>query len=76
MTRSLPRLDPGLTVAELLARWPQTSSVFVRRKMACPGCSMARFMSLAEAAAEYQIPPQDLLDDLAAAIADPAGAQP
>lgn len=59
-------------VAELLATWPQTSSVFVRRKMACPGCSMAPFMSLAEAAAEYRIPPQDLLDDLAAAIAAPA----
>ena len=61
-----------MMVAELLAAWPQASSVFVRRKMACPGCSMARFMSLAEAAAEYDIPAQDLLDDLAGAIAAPA----
>lgn len=76
MTRSQPPLEPGLTVAELLGRWPHVSSVFVRRNMACPGCSMARFMSLAEAAAEYRIPAQDLLDDLAAAIAGPVEAGP
>lgn len=63
-------------VADLLARWPHTSSVFVRRKMACPGCSMAPFMSLAEAAAEYRIPAQELLDELAAAIAGPVGDEP
>lgn len=76
MTSPPTRLELGLTVAELLATWPQTSAVFVRRKMACPGCSMARFMSLAEAAAEYSIPAQELLDDLAAAIVQPAGVQP
>ncbi|MDX9997835.1 MAG: DUF1858 domain-containing protein [Phenylobacterium sp.] len=70
MTFALPSLEPLMPVADLLARWPQTSAVFVRRRMACPGCSMAAFMSLAEAAAEYRIPLPDLLADLSAAIAE------
>jgi len=43
----------GLTVSEVLARWPASILLFNRRKMACPGCAMAPFMTLREAAREY-----------------------
>ena len=47
---------PELTVAELLARWPQAIPVFLHHQMACVGCTMAPFETLADAAASYGIP--------------------
>jgi hybrid cluster-associated redox disulfide protein len=43
----------GLTVSEVLQRWPASAALFTRRRMACPGCAMAPFMTLREAAREY-----------------------
>jgi len=40
---------PDLTAAALLSRWPQTIPVFLRRRMACVGCALARLESLAAA---------------------------
>jgi hybrid cluster-associated redox disulfide protein len=45
--------------------------VFVRRRMACPGCAMAPFMTLAEAAASYGLDPQQLVSELEAAMDKP-----
>ncbi len=44
-----------LTVAELLQRWPQMIPVFLRRHMACVGCTMAPFETLADVTAVYGI---------------------
>lgn len=49
-------LGPGLIVADVLARWPQAAQVFFRHRMACVGCPMAPFQTLAEAAAIYSLP--------------------
>ncbi len=57
-------IDPGLTVAEVLERWPATAAVFVARCMACVGCAMARFDTLADAAAAYGVAPGTLLREL------------
>ncbi|HKY94421.1 MAG TPA: hypothetical protein VJL84_03905 [Kiloniellales bacterium] len=54
----------NLTVSEVLARWPASVSFFTGRKMACPGCAMAPFMSLREAAREYGQDPVGLAADL------------
>lgn len=43
----------GMTVAEVLDRWPQTIPVFLRHRMACVGCAMAPFETLADVAAIY-----------------------
>lgn len=40
----------------------------MRRRMACPGCAMAPFMTLAEAAATYRLDPQRLLAEIEAAF--------
>lgn len=45
-----------LTVAELLARWPQAIPVFLRHEMACVGCSISSFEVLADVTAVYGIP--------------------
>lgn len=61
-------LTPSLTIASMLARWPQTAAVLVARHMACVGCEMNGFETIADAAAVYAIPMLDLLTDLRRAI--------
>ncbi len=46
-------LTEELIVADVLDRWPQTIPVFIRHRMACVGCTMAPFETLAEATAIY-----------------------
>lgn len=59
----------GLTVQTVLDAWPGTQSVFIRRRMACVGCDLAPFMTIAEAAAAYGIGPDTLEAELRAAAA-------
>lgn len=58
-----------LTVDQVLARWPQTLAVFLQHHMACGGCAMAPFETVAEAAAIYHLEPARFLNALHPAIA-------
>lgn len=58
-------------VAEIMNRWPQTAAVFIARRMACPGCAMAPFMSVRDAARSYETDVEALLRDLRAALREP-----
>ncbi len=49
------QLAPGLTVAEVLSRWPQAIPVFFRHHMMCVGCAMAPFETLADVTAIYDL---------------------
>lgn len=64
-----PQLEVTLTVAEVLARWPQTIPVFIRHRMACVGCAMAPFETLAEVAAIYKLDPDCFLNELRQEVA-------
>jgi hybrid cluster-associated redox disulfide protein len=59
-----PQLEADLTVAEVLARWPQTISVFMGHRMACVGCAIAPFETLAEVAAIYDLELSHFLNEL------------
>jgi hybrid cluster-associated redox disulfide protein len=59
-----PPLTGDLTVAEVLTRWPQAIQVFFRHRMACVGCTMAPFDTIADAAAIYGLPLSFLLSEL------------
>ena len=76
---SSARLD-GMMVAEVMERWPVSIGVFNRRRMACPGCVMAPFMTIAEAATSYGLSPEELKADLVEATegltAGPGGKEP
>ncbi|WP_035693061.1 DUF1858 domain-containing protein [Azospirillum halopraeferens] len=80
MTAAIPSVpSPDLTVAEALAAWPVLVPVFLHRRMACPGCAMAPFMTLREAAESYGVDADALVADLIAAAAGaavPAGPFP
>jgi hybrid cluster-associated redox disulfide protein len=54
-------------VAAVLNNRPATLAVFLRRGMHCPGCRMAPFMTLAEAAASYGLVADDLVAELRSA---------
>lgn len=59
-----PQLMADLTVAEVMDRWPQTIPVFSRYRMACVGCAVAAFETLAEVAAIYGLNLSRFLNEL------------
>jgi hybrid cluster-associated redox disulfide protein len=64
-------IDSSQTVAQVLRQWPASAAVFVRRGMACVGCSMAPFETLVEVASAYGEELSGFLTDLAVAVAEP-----
>ena len=58
-------------VGELMDRFPATVRVFHRRRMACPGCAVARFMTVAETARCYGVAADVLAGELRRAIGGP-----
>jgi hybrid cluster-associated redox disulfide protein len=68
------RPSERLTVAEVLRRWPQLGGVFLRRRLACPGCAMAPFDTLRDVAQAYGLDVAGLLEDVERAAA--AGRRP
>lgn len=65
---SPPAVEPDMMVADVMRRWPETIGVFVARQMACPGCPMAPFMTVAAAAQEYGLDVDALVAELAARV--------
>ncbi|MGF1610753.1 MAG: DUF1858 domain-containing protein [Kiloniellales bacterium] len=61
-------IDAESVVGAVLDGYPETVAVFVRRRMLCPGCVMAPFMTLAEVAKSYAVDCDALLDELRAAV--------
>ena len=63
---------PDTGVAHLLGRHPATAQVFLAHRMACVGCSLAAFETLADAAREYRLPLADFLAELERAARTPS----
>ena len=59
-------LSPDMTVDEALTRWPELSGVFVRHRIACPGCATAPFERLSDVARPYGLSAARLLRELRA----------
>ena len=53
-----------LMVAEVLARWPGTLPVFLRYRLACVGCIIARFERLADVPRVYGLDEQVFLREV------------
>ena len=58
-------IDLDSTVEDTLAGNPALASLFVRHRMICVGCAIARFHTIREAALMYQLEPESLLAELA-----------
>ena len=61
-------ITSNMTIAEVQDRWPQTIPAFREYAVACVGCDLAAFCTIAEAAQEYQIEVERLLTELQACI--------
>jgi hybrid cluster-associated redox disulfide protein len=62
------KLSLDMTVDEALTRWPELSGVFVRHRLACPGCAMAPFERLSDVARSYGLSSARLLRELRAGL--------
>jgi hybrid cluster-associated redox disulfide protein len=51
----LNTVTADLSVSDVMERWPATIAVFQAYRMACVGCFMAPFDTLAEAAHNYRL---------------------
>jgi hybrid cluster-associated redox disulfide protein len=62
-----PVIHPDDLIEPALERHSGLAAVFVRRGMACVGCDMARFDTVADAARAYRQRSDDLVAELDAA---------
>ena len=58
------QLTADLTVAEVIDRWPETIPVFFRYRMACVGCLMAPFETLASVVLIYGLDLECFMNEL------------
>lgn len=58
------RITAETNLEELLTRYPQVVPVFLRRRMLCFGCDLARFESIGDACRIYGEPADGLLGEL------------
>jgi hybrid cluster-associated redox disulfide protein len=59
-------------VDDVMRDWPETIRIFLNRRMGCPGCPIACFHSVEDAAREHGIETEGFLTDLRAVAAKPA----
>ena len=62
------KIDPNITVTELLKTYPEVIPVFIHRQMMCVGCDMSAFERVQDAARIYGINPDTFLGELLEAI--------
>lgn len=62
------QVDTQMLISDLFERWPQTMSVFIHQHMACVGCTMSPFMTVADAIQIYGLDETQFLAQLKAQI--------
>jgi hybrid cluster-associated redox disulfide protein len=61
-----PAIRPELTIDQLIDRYPVLAEFFVARSMACVGCYIAGFHTLADVSSIYAVETDALIGDLTA----------
>lgn len=54
----------NMVIEDVLTRWPETAVTFQRYNMACVGCAVANFYTIAEAASVYGMSSQLFVAEL------------
>jgi len=57
-----------MNVEDVITRFPPTVRVFVRRRLHCVGCDLARFETLADVSRIYRQPLPDLLAEIRSSV--------
>jgi hybrid cluster-associated redox disulfide protein len=66
MTGTIVR--PDVTVADVLQNSTEVARVFISRKTACVGCYMARFCSVRDVAATYELNLEQFRQEISQAL--------
>lgn len=53
-----------MVIEDVLTQWPETAVTFQRFNMACVGCAVASFYTIAEAASVYGMSAQQFVAEL------------
>ena len=64
----LPELEESMVITEVFNRWPATTQVFIKHRMACVGCPMSKYSTLEDAIHIYKLSPESFLAELRRAI--------
>lgn len=65
-----PRIAPDSVMRPVLEAHRAVNAVMIRRRMHGPGCAMAAFVTLPEAAETYRLDPATLVAGPSAAVAE------
>ena len=57
-----------MTISEILEGWPEIIPIFLNRRMACVGCSLADFMTLEDALDIYHLNMESFIEEIENAI--------
>ena len=60
----------AMRISEVLDQWPATADVFHKHDMACVGCVVAPFYTVADAASIYSLSLSEFANELSVAIRD------
>lgn len=61
-----------MVIEDVISRWPQTARVFHAYNMACVGCPVAPFYTIADAVLIYDLTLDDFIAELQAVIPEDA----
>ncbi|MBI1291451.1 DUF1858 domain-containing protein [bacterium] len=63
-----PKLDPDMSMDDIMRAWPDAIGVVIRHGMLCAGCPIAIFHTLPEACKEHRVDEELFLRELVAVI--------
>lgn len=58
----------AMKISDVLEQWPAVADVFHKHAMACVGCVVAPFYTIADAASVYALPEDEFVVEVLAAI--------
>ena len=58
------KIDPDMTVDEIMRRWPTTIRVMIRNNMLCIGCPIGVFHTVADACQAHRIDEESFAREL------------
>lgn len=59
-----PIFEYQTSIADLLEQYPECIPVFLRHRMICVGCTLAPFDTLGDAIYNYDLSPEDFIEEL------------
>ncbi|WP_246249052.1 DUF1858 domain-containing protein [Chelativorans alearense] len=64
-----PRLNPDMSLEEIMAVWPAAVAVFLRHRMLCVGCPITAFHAVTDACREHGVDEDAFMKELQTVIA-------